>query len=405
MFQKMHWIVVTALMTIFVMVAFGFGHFLLSALAPEMIEQGALSYRGLGWASSAFQLGLIIFSLAVPLIEGRLNLSRLVSSSIILFGLLLIGLFFVRSEMLIVLLMFALGSLAAISWAPMANLLKEFIPATYFARAMGIASGGAAYAIVLVGTVMPIVNDKLDWSFNWLIFGAIAVALGVIGWIVVPKSQCSHHAAAALDVTSSTRSIAPSLTLLYLLMFLSGGSLTIFPTYLSVYARHEVGLNADTVGVLLSVIGAAGMFSGYVIGHIAERFTTRIGLTIGHLVAGVAMVVSVVWPIKEVLLLTTAIFGLAMFGTQAAFYAHMAAVVPRARLLSVSSIGNVSLFLGIMTFSFLSGYWKTYFGSYTWLLAIAGLLAVVIAMVTALRFGTGESIKVAYVRRGNAAVV
>lgn len=171
------------------------------------------------------------------------------------------------------------------------------------------------------------------------------------------------------------------------MMFLNGLACMPFQTFLSAYLIGQVGLEETHAASAWGIIGLVGMFSGLVMGALADRITVRRGMIVTCLVLGMAAAAIVfveTGGMRYLLIhLAAAAFGLsfyAIFGLVPAYISHL---FSGGNAALVFAFGNVALGIGGVIGNLVGGYSKEITGSFDMLylmILAASLLSAFIAM-------------------------
>lgn len=373
------------LLTAYVMTGFAFGRYLLSLLAPDMIADGVFGYDTLAVMTAANQVGYLAFSLLGGMLTRVIDPKPLVVGSVGLTGALLCALGFLREPAVIAVVVAVLGALTATTWVPMVRLVQHAVDRRLHGSVLGIVGSGTAYGTALTGVLVPVINTSYGWSASWLTFGAAALALMLAGLAVLPRAPRDEGAGRTeRDEARRFGAVSRKVIPVYVMMFLSGGGLTVFLTYFVPYMRADLGFSASFAGFAWSAVGVCGMASGVLIGQIADRTSVRAGLIHGHLVMLLAVMLALVWPGASTILVTACAFGLSYFGTLGMFAAYVAKTAATRDAGATYGIGNLCLGTGAALFNYLGGTIKAETGSFDFMF-IASCLAAGVIIVMALR--------------------
>jgi predicted MFS family arabinose efflux permease len=351
------------LLTSYIMVGFAFGRYMLPLLAPDMIEEGVIGYDGLAAMTSVNQVGYLAFSFLGGFLARRVNPKLLIVGSVGLTGLFLCALGTVREPLVIGVVVATLGALTATTWVPMVRLIQHAIDERLHGRALGIIGSGTAYGTAITGALVPVINRTFDWTMSWYVFGVVALVLTVAGLVVVPGVPRQEGQKQGIG-DGRFSSFSRQALWVYVMMFLSGGSLTVFLTYFVPYVRSDLGISAEFSGLAWGVLGLCGMASGVLIGQLADRTSVREGLIYGHLAMMLAMTLTLLWPSDATVVATACLFGLAYFGTFGMFPAYISKMVAKREASSIYGIGNLCLGSGAALFNFIGGTIKAETGSF-----------------------------------------
>lgn len=368
------------LLTSYIMVAFAFGRYMLPLLAPDMIEDGVIRYDGLAAMTSVNQIGYLAFSFLGGFLARLINPKLLIVGSVGITGLLLSALGAVQEPLVIGIMVAILGALTATTWVPMVRLIQYAIDERMQGRVLGIIGSGTAYGTAITGALVPVINGTFDWTVSWYVFGGAALVLTVAGLIVVPsvpRREWKGRESSRGRLSSFSRQALK----LYLMMFLSGGGLTVFLTYFVPFLRSDLGISSELSGLAWSILGLCGMASGVLIGQLADRTSVREGLIYGHFAMMLAIVLTLLWPSGATAVATACLFGLAYFGTFGMFPAYVSKMADEGNASSTYGIGNLCLGSGAAVFNFVGGTIKAQTGSFEIMFIVSCAIAIAIMVL------------------------
>ncbi|MFG2781236.1 MFS transporter [Streptomyces prunicolor] len=248
-------------------------------------------------------------------------------------------------------------------------------------RAVAVVFGGIAAANLLGVPLATYAGHVLPWQS---VFAGIAVlacaALGLTLAVVPPVANSGHGA-----LRAQTRYVLrrPPLLALTVAILLFCGQFTVF-TLLGTYLQRVTGVSGGEVGAFLLVFGAAGSVGTLLGGRFADRDAGRT-----LMVAGVVLTLTLalLFPAGHHPLTAAAalaVFGLFGFGLAPALQLRTIELAgPGGDLAATlgASAGNA----GIAAGSALAGWFSTRYGLTTLPLAGAGICAVTLPLVWALR--------------------
>jgi MFS family permease len=362
-----------AMLTAYTMVGYTFGRYLLSMLAPDMIDDGVISYQGLAIMTALSQFGFLFISLFSGQLTRLIGPKTLILGSVSLTGLGLVLLSFVRAEWLIVIIIGLLGVLTASGWVPVVRVIQEGIKEKYWGLSIAQAGSGTAYGIVATGFFVPIIMASHDWDRAWLYFGIAALVMafgGIFKMPSVPRDRKEADGAGGSAVSQIRRFHS-----YFLMMFLSGGAAMAYLTYIVPYLRDDLGMSPAYSGMVWSLLGFIGMGSGLVWGRVADHFSQRTALLYGHVMLVVGYGLIPLWGSPTVALISAVIYGASFFGVMPLFGSYASKVVSSNEVVSLYGKGNFCLGLGGTVFNFVGGNIKSFTGAFDLMFALAALAA------------------------------
>lgn len=362
-----------AMLTAYTMVGYTFGRYLLSMLAPDMIDDGVISYQGLAVMTALSQFGFLFISLFSGQLTRLISPKTLILASVSLTGLGLVLLSFVRAEWLIVIIIGLLGVLTASGWVPVVRVIQEGIQEKYWGLSIAQAGSGTAYGIVVTGLFVPIIMASYDWDMAWLYFGIAALVMafgGIFKMPSVPKDKKQADGGGGSVMSQIRRFHA-----YFLMMFLSGGAAMAYLTYIVPYLRDDLNMSPAYSGMAWSVLGVIGMGSGLAWGRVADYFSQRTALFWGHVMLVIGYGLIPLWSDPTVALISAIIYGASFFGVLPLFGSYASKVVSSSEVVSLYGKGNFCLGLGGTVFNFLGGNIKSYTGSFDLMFALTAFAA------------------------------
>lgn len=391
---------VTLIFTAFIAVAYGFGIYLFATLTAEMRADLALDYGAIGLATGSAQGGFLVSSLLSGVLAPRLGPLRLILGSVaattaalMLMSRLPAGDPFI----LLTALLTVMGAGAAAVWVPMVAVAQSVIPLRHRGKALGLMSSGTAYGVFLNGLIIPqlvVAGARGSWRDVWLVMGAIAGALLVLGFWrlralgrVMPVSP-SSAAPSSTPEPNRWQSLARPLALLLIAtMFLNGLACMPFQTYLAPLLQDDLGLPIAFAGRVWSVIGLTGMVGGFLVGLLADRISIKwamvltyvvlaaaalavLAVSTGHLAADVAMLVA------------AALFALAFNAIYGLVPAYISTMFGGGATL-LFGFGNIAIGLGGLVGNIAGGYAREAAGTFTpiYTLILAATLAQILLAI------------------------
>ncbi|MDE3080694.1 MAG: MFS transporter [Paracoccaceae bacterium] len=369
--------------------------YLFPAIAESVRHDIPFSYGAMGLISGSVQAGFLVSSALAGFLTLRFGAMNLILFSISVCALALGGLIFARSVVMLGAALVVLGICASLIWVPMVEVSRDIIPPHNRGKALGLMSSGTSYGVMVNSGLLAVVLPTYGWRPLWAI--ACVLVLLLSGYAVLrlgPMRSLNLGEAAALQ-TARPRAWGrvPALPRrlvagILLMMFLNGLSCIPFQTYLSTYLIGEIGLGEARAASAWGLIGLVGMFSGFLMGAVADRISIRRGMMVTYLVLMVAAISASLagasgFGLALVYVAATA-FGLsfyAIFGLVPAYISHLFGQGDAA---IVFAFGNVALGLGGITGNLLGGYTKELSGSFHVMYALilaSALGSAVIAML------------------------
>jgi len=386
---------IVVLFTAFIGAAYGFGVYLFPAIVESIRKDIVFSYGTMGLISGSVQVGFFVSSALAGFLTLRFGAINLILFSIILCALSLAGLSLVGNVYLLGGLLFVLGACASRIWVPMVEVTRDIVSPRNRGKALGLMSSGTSYGVFVNSALLATVIPIYGWRALWAVTCVIVAVLATYSVWRLASMRNSHRAEGIVVRIDKRRNWARIVSLprslvgtILVMMFLNGLSCMPFQTYLSAYLIGELGLNATQAASAWAIIGVVGMFSGFLMGALADRITIRRGMVVTYLVLCVAPLAVMFGGTGSTRFLLVYIapvaFGLsfyAIFGLVPAYISHM---FSDGNAALVFAFGNVALGMGGVVGNLVGGYSKEFSGSFDTLylmILIAALLSAVIALI------------------------
>jgi len=286
------WIIVLAGM-LAVFACIGLGRLALGMLLPSMGENLQLSYAQMGMISTGNFVGYLGSVLACGWLVRRLG-SRTTAS----LGLLTVGCSMVLiSSMDQYPAIFALYVLTGIGSGtaniPVMGLVAHWFGARSRGRASGLIVAGNGLAIMLSGTLIPMLNAEqgaAGWRQGWMLLGALVVLIALACAVLLrnrPEDMglkpIGTDGSLAQSNDGSEKRSAPEastalLALIGSIFFLFCFTYVIYATFIVTTLVDEMGFSEAAAGQLWIWVGFFALFSGPVLGALSDRIGRRRGL-------------------------------------------------------------------------------------------------------------------------------
>jgi predicted MFS family arabinose efflux permease len=342
----------------------GFSIFLYSALLPEIRQVFGLSYSQAAAIAALLQLFYMGASIASGVAAAWISPRAMVRLTIVLSPALL-ALAVATPWVLPFALCLALVSACAVSnWNAIAALAGEVIPASHRSRVLGLASSGAAFAICLNGLLIAWLQGISLRQF-WLICAGLTLLVALLTcWALAPLGQQPHDRLPSHRPPSLHHVLRQWLRLcleypvalhVLLLSAFIGAISGPFLNFLSAFASERLGADARTTGSLWTLIGAAGVLGGLLLGTLADRWGALrvMGGSLGAF--GLAMFGLLCLPSLALTWVAAGLFALFYFPAWGLMAAYLSARLSAMQSLQVVSLSMVGYGLGSATANSLCG--------------------------------------------------
>jgi MFS family permease len=378
---------ITFFFTAFIAVTYGFGIYLFSVIVSDMKADIGFDYMAVGMITGSAQIAFLLAALLSGIISPRLGAGRVILASVIICGVCLSALGFVRSIGVIAVLLSILGGCAAAVWVPMVEVVGRFIPFKHRSKVLGLMSSGTSYGVFINGLIVPYFISSHHWSNIWMAVGAGTIMMTILSVLMLARSgvfsasrrphneevsgRCGLFSGRNKDYFTLTNVI------LWAMLLLNGLSCIPFQTYLAPFIRDELMFPVEVAGRIWSIIGFVGMGGGFAIGALSDRTGIRFALTVTYSFLGLAAVLVCFHGAYYQLALAGIAFGLAFYAIFGLVPAYIAKTSTPTQATVVFGIGNVTLGLGSMLGNFVGGWSKTVFGTFLWIYVSIVFIAII----------------------------
>ncbi len=349
-------IVLVAMLAVFGCI--GLGRLALGMLLPSMGEDLGLSYSQMGMISA----GNFVGYLGAVFFCGWM-VRRFGSRTMIACGLLTVA----ASMMLIsrtshypmVLALYILtGFGTGTANIPVMGLIAHWFKASSRGRAGGLLMAGNGFAIMLSGTLVPLLTASqgiAGWRLGWLLLGALVGAIALLCALLLrdnPEAMglqpIGSEIPSATDQSDTTGALSPSKTPTWLLaliasvFFIFCFTYVIYATFIVTTLVQEMGFSEAQASHLWIWIGFCALFSGPLFGALSDRIGRGWGMmsvfsvqTCAYLLA--ASQLSGIW-----IYLSVTLYGLSAFSIPSIIVATLSDYLPREKV--TAALGHVTFF-------------------------------------------------------------
>ncbi|HEX7127205.1 MAG TPA: MFS transporter [Thermodesulfobacteriota bacterium] len=285
-----------------------------------------------------------------------------------------------------------LTGMAAAAIFPMSMAhLGDTLPYGERPRAIGILMSGAAVGQTLSIAIGGAIGQFLDWRLVFLLYGAIALGIGL--WL----AQFAPAAAASSSATSGepwwrpyARLLAsPTGRTLYLMVAVEGFFAMGAFTYVTALLQWRDGLSQLAASLVVTANGVGAFTAARLLGHASHRLGERGSLVLGGLGAGVPYLLLAapigVWPAAPLLL----VMGAGWVLMHNVLQVRATEASPEARGSSLAFFA-LSLFLGGSLGTTAHGLLIAAPGSYATVMAVGGLGLCTFGLLAPARLGVAR---------------
>lgn len=257
-----------------------FTHHLLTAipvpLSPMIRSEFALDYAQSGWVISAFSLAYGFGQLPAGWLSDRIGPRILITVGIS--GMAVAGLLVGFSKFYLMILCFLvmMGLMGGCYHPAAPTAISAFVEQKKRGQALGLHNigGGASYFISPI--LATAIASKWSWRGAFISLAIPTMILGTIPFVLLGRESSKTQLARPADTTDSGVSPHVGRTLhlaSFLILSMVAGALFVsIISFIPLYAVDNLHVSKKTVGVMLGVIYAAGLWVGPLAGNLSDRF-------------------------------------------------------------------------------------------------------------------------------------
>lgn len=293
------------------LVGMGLGRFSYTPLIPALIESGALTAGQAGTIGALNLTGYLIGALAAPLLRGRWGEAPALRACLAVSLICLLASIPPWGFVWLALWRTLVGAAVAVMMIYSLAIVTRAAPPGKLGAATGIVFTGVGVAILLSGTLVPLLLDRGGLVGAWTglaALGAIGTGIAFWGWRAADAVKGERGGQTA---TLSADRPRLSLAVLRLIGAQSMFSLGLVPhtIYWVDYLVRGLGGSIGFGGMHWVLFGVGAVSGTYFWGRLADRFGFRAGLVLvfATLAAGVAA--PVIHPAGWVLVLSSLVVG------------------------------------------------------------------------------------------------
>lgn len=377
-------VILVLLLTSFIMSSFGFGRNIFPMIITDMKNDLNMTYTIIGVITALHQVGYLIFSYLSGKFTVRFGAARLSVGAVIISGLSLLLLGIVNNVLIIGILIGILGICAATSWVPMISIVNQYISEKHLSKSVGLISSGTSYGVFISGSAIPYLLKGYGWKSVWIVSGSVVLTIGLLGciylyWIGAFRIKGIYKKGLAKTVLANKKY---QIIHVSVLMFLTGLALIPFQTYLIPYLRGELYLSVELGGRVWNIIGLIGMFSGILIGMLADKISARKAFIFTYLLIAVSSILLYVYPTPLTILVSGFLFGLGYYGLFAQFPVYINKEISKEYSASIFGITNLCLGIGSALGNYLGGWSKSLTNSFLGLYLTISMICVVLIFLS-----------------------
>jgi MFS family permease len=263
-------------------------------LLPEMLPALGITKAQAGIIYSSYFIAYTVLSPVLGLMADRYNMRVLLA---LFMGLMGAGTFLMQfsTSVLQASLFFTLAGIGcAACWAPVMALAQRWIGDKRRGLSLSLIDAGSALGVMAAGAAVPIAVANAGWKMGWISLGIMGFVLAVVNFLLIrdyPRSKENQSSARSPSLRGKA-AYGPILQdrrfwLIGLAYLLTGFTIIIPFTFLSTYEVQELAYPYDSATLLVTVIGAGGLFGKLTLGPISDRLgRIRILVLCAILIAG-----------------------------------------------------------------------------------------------------------------------
>lgn len=323
------WIIVAVGMAV-LFCCIGLARFGYTVLIPGMRQGLDLSYRTIGFIGAANFAGYMLAVAFAPALIRSLRPRLTVATGLALIALSMFAIAISDRGPAIGALYALTGIGTGLANIPTMTLTTQWFARSHRGRAAGLVICGNGLGIIFVGFAVPQCGEWFGasgWRASWLLLGLVSLAVALAALLLLrnsprelgldPVGHDRHPIAPSLfppTTQSDERSYLLRLGTLYLLY---GSTFMIYGTFIVSTMIGDFHLDAATAGLYWSWVGGFSLFSGLAFGTLSDRIGRRRGLLMVFAVQTLAYLLVALDSGRSGLLLSIALYGLAVFAAPA----------------------------------------------------------------------------------------
>lgn len=273
-------------------------------ILPAMRESLGLSYAQAGHLGTATALGYLALVMAAGALAARRGgrLSILLGLVFVAVG--FVGLSLATGYVQLLALMTLLGFGTAFAYTPLISLIGAWF-ATRRGMAIGLINSGVGMGLMGAGWIVPAITSAHEngWRWVWALFAAVAVVamFAAVAWLRDPPRAVSTTRETGSDAQARRAARAavfrnPYVVVVGLAYGIIGLTYIVQAIFMFSFAL-AAGVEPVLAGNLAAIMGLLGIVCGPIWGTISDRLGRGRSLGLAMLLAAVATLVPVVWPV------------------------------------------------------------------------------------------------------------
>jgi len=309
-----------------VFASLGLARFGYTMILPEMQRHLGLTHEQTGVMQSWNLLGYLIAVVAAGALSAHLGPRRVVAVALLTIGLAMAGTGLARGYVPVCAGRFFAGLGGAAANVPAMGLVAAWFARRRRGVAAGIAVAGSSLGLMVAGPLVPALGRRFGpdgWRASWLVFGGLALAIGVL-WAAAVRNRPSDlgqtplgddgEAAAGASPRTAGRwrelCLSGRLWHLSAVYFAFGFAYIIYSTFFVKHLEQAAAMSPAAAGRVWMLVGLASVASGLLWGWVSDRRGRRPALTAIFIVQGLSFVLFGASAHRAALLLSAGLFAL-----------------------------------------------------------------------------------------------
>lgn len=373
--------------------SYGLGRISYGLLLPEMKEGLALSYTQAGLLGTGYFFGYFIASGFAGTMAAKYGSRLVIGSSLLFMGATSVATGMSNSFGFALFARFLTGIGNAGAYIPAMALGSLLFSARKRGLATGIVSAGIGIGTSLVGLLVPLIlaQPGLGWRWAWQVMGSINLGLGILCFIFLldghrilalgsntlgdgldrKRAQASPRPEAWREGIAFFRAMMP----LGLTYFTFGFANVMFTTFFIVYVVKEAGLNNQTAGLMLSLIGTLGISCGIIWGAVSDRAGRRAATSLAYTILAISYAMLGLFKSELAIEGVAVILGFTIWSIPTLMAVICGDYLGPSRASSGLGVITVFFSLGLVLGPMVGGYLVDVGGSLKWAFFLASLVA------------------------------
>ena len=248
-------------------------------LLPEMLPALSITKAQAGVIYSSYFIAYTILSPVLGLMADRFNLRILIAIFVVIMG---AGTFLMQypTSVFQASAFFTIAGIGcAACWAPVMALAQRWISDKRRGLSLAMIDAGSSLGVIAAGALVPLAVVESSWKLGWMWLGIMAMALGVVNFILIrDRPQTAVRKAASDTIQTEKPQLGYKQILrdrrfwLIGIAYLMTGFAVIIPfVFLSTYAVQELDISYGSATILITFIGVGGMLGKLSLGPLSDK--------------------------------------------------------------------------------------------------------------------------------------